>query len=185
MNLRKLYNVLTNIIWYPFLNWKNNAYSVLTCSLNGKGHYRGCNIGDYVYIGHNSIVNYTDIGPYTCIANNVVIGGMEHSYKYFSISPKLNPYVKFGEHTRIGWDVWIGANVVIRQGVSIGNGTIIGAGSVVTHDLPENSVAYGSPARVIKNRFPDEHWKSIKQSCYYTCNINEAKMIIKNLEKTE
>ena len=36
------------------------------------------------------------------------------------------------------------------QGVTIGDGTVIGAGSVVTHDIPDNSVAAGNPARVIR-----------------------------------
>lgn len=151
MKLRKIYNILMNIVRYPFLKWKNNTYSILTCSIGGVS-FRGCNIGDNVYIGANSIANYTDIGPYSCISNNVIVGGMEHSYWFYSINPELNPHVKFGERTRIGCDVWIGANVVIRQGITIGNGSVIGAGSVVTHDIPENSVAYGSPARVIKKK---------------------------------
>jgi acetyltransferase-like isoleucine patch superfamily enzyme len=52
----------------------------------------------------------------------------------------------------IGDDVWIGVNVVVLSGVTIGNGAVIGAGSVVTHDIAENSIAFGNPARVIKMR---------------------------------
>lgn len=181
MRLRNIYDVLINIIRYPFLSWKQNTYSILTCSLGG-GSFRGCKIGDNVFVGTNSSACYTDIGPYTCIASNVVIGGMEHSYWYYSISPKLNPYVKFGERTRIGCDVWIGANVVIKQGVTIGDGAIIGAGSVVTHDIPENSIAYGSPARVMKKRFTEEKWKRIKNSRYYLCKLSDAKSIIDSLQ---
>ena len=148
----------------------------------GGGSFRSCNIGDYVYIGENSAANYTDIGPYTCISDNVIIGGMEHAYWFFSINPKLNPHVKFGERTRIGCDVWIGANVVIRQGVTIGDGSVIGAGSVVTHDVPENSIAYGSPARVVKSRFSDEKWALVKDSRYYMCKLKEAQRIIDDLQ---
>ena len=36
------------------------------------------------------------------------------------------------------------------MGVTIGNNVIIGAGSVVTHDIPDNAVAVGNPARVIR-----------------------------------
>ena len=32
----------------------------------------------------------------------------------------------------------------------IGNNVVIGAGAVVTHDIPDNSVAVGTPARVVK-----------------------------------
>lgn len=50
----------------------------------------------------------------------------------------------------IGKSVWIGDNVVIMPDVTIGDNSIIGANSVVTHDIPENSVAAGIPARIIK-----------------------------------
>ena len=50
----------------------------------------------------------------------------------------------------IGNSVWIGGNVTILPGVTIGNNCTIGAGSVVTHDIPDNSIAVGNPAKVIK-----------------------------------
>ena len=50
----------------------------------------------------------------------------------------------------IGNDVYIGLNSTILPGVKIGNRVIIGACSVVTKDIPDNSVAAGVPARVIK-----------------------------------
>lgn len=51
---------------------------------------------------------------------------------------------------RIGDRVWLGANVVVMKGVTIGNNSIIGMNSVITNDIPENSVAVGSPAKVIR-----------------------------------
>lgn len=51
---------------------------------------------------------------------------------------------------KIGDRVWLGANVVVMKGVTIGNNSIIGMNSVVTNDIPENSVAVGSPAKVIR-----------------------------------
>ena len=54
------------------------------------------------------------------------------------------------EPVRIGSGSWIGTNSVVLPGVTIGNHVAVGAGSVVTTDLPDNSVAVGSPARVIQ-----------------------------------
>ncbi|CAO1638723.1 unnamed protein product [Sympodiomycopsis kandeliae] len=50
----------------------------------------------------------------------------------------------------IGRDSWIGGGVSIMAGVKIGKGVTIGAGSVVTRDIPDFSVAVGTPARVVK-----------------------------------
>ncbi|MCD7782176.1 MAG: hypothetical protein LUG89_05730 [Methanosphaera sp.] len=50
----------------------------------------------------------------------------------------------------IGDRCWIGANAIICSGVTIGDNVVIGAESVVTRDIPSNTVAVGSPARVIK-----------------------------------
>lgn len=40
------------------------------------------------------------------------------------------------------------------EDVHIGNNVTIGAGSVVTHDIPNNSTAVGSPAKVINLNNP-------------------------------
>jgi acetyltransferase-like isoleucine patch superfamily enzyme len=52
----------------------------------------------------------------------------------------------------IGDDVWIGTGVIVLGGISIGEGSVIGAGSLVTRNIPANSIAFGVPAKVIKNR---------------------------------
>ncbi len=52
----------------------------------------------------------------------------------------------------IGDEVWLGYGVIVLDGVSIGNGAVIGAGSLVVNDIPENAIAVGMPARVIKSR---------------------------------
>lgn len=50
----------------------------------------------------------------------------------------------------VGDDVLIGANAVVLEGVRIGSGAVVAAGAVVTADVPENAVAAGCPARVVK-----------------------------------
>lgn len=52
----------------------------------------------------------------------------------------------------VGDDVWLGVGVIVLDGVSIGNGAVIGAGSVVNEDIPENAIAAGVPAKVLKMR---------------------------------
>ena len=46
---------------------------------------------------------------------------------------------------------WIGAGATILPGVTIGQNSVVGAGSVVTKDVPDNCIAVGNPAKVVKN----------------------------------
>ncbi len=48
---------------------------------------------------------------------------------------------------------------MVLPGVTIGENSVIGAGSVVTKDIPENVVAFGSPCKVYREI--NEHDKSI------------------------
>lgn len=59
-------------------------------------------------------------------------------------------FVEYGLPVTIEDDCWIGGGVTIMPGVTIGRGTTVGSGAVVTKSLPADSVAVGSPARVIK-----------------------------------
>jgi acetyltransferase-like isoleucine patch superfamily enzyme len=45
---------------------------------------------------------------------------------------------------------WVGAGAYILKGVTIGQGAVVGAGAVVTRDVPENAVAAGNPAKVVR-----------------------------------
>ncbi|RSL85216.1 hypothetical protein CEP52_016221, partial [Fusarium oligoseptatum] len=58
--------------------------------------------------------------------------------------------VEYAKPVTIGDDCWIGGNVTIMADVTIGKGCTVGAGSIVTKDVPEFSVAVGSPAKVVK-----------------------------------
>lgn len=52
-----------------------------------------------------------------------------------------------GGYCTVGDNCMIGAGAVILGNVSIGNNVFIGANAVVTHDIPDNCVAVGVPAR--------------------------------------
>lgn len=73
----------------------------------------------------------------------------------------LVPDLEITKPITVGNDVYIGNNVIILPGVTIGNNVIIGAGAIVSKNIPDNSVAVGVPARVIKTA--DEYFEKIQK----------------------
>ncbi|MBL9173994.1 MAG: NeuD/PglB/VioB family sugar acetyltransferase [Verrucomicrobiales bacterium] len=53
---------------------------------------------------------------------------------------------------QVGRGTLIGAGAVVLPRIRIGAGVVVGAGSVVTRDLPDNVIAFGNPARIVRAR---------------------------------
>lgn len=120
-------------------------------------------IGEHSQVGANSSLRCVagiSIGSFTAVADNVIVcdnnnhpvnpldrhimqqtpsGSFERSWRNSDSSP-----------ITIGDDCWIGQHSRICKGVTIGNGCVVAANSVVTKDIPENCIAAGNPARIVK-----------------------------------
>ncbi len=128
------------------------------------------------------------------IGDNVTLAPRVHVLCHDASTKTFLNYTKIGRVT-IGNNVFIGAESVILPNVRIGNNVIIGANSTVTHDIPDNSVAAGTPAKVISSldSYLEKEKKSMEECpCYgeeYTLRRNvsmKMKMKQKNeLEKTK
>ena len=112
-------------------------------------------IGDYCMLGdrnHISCCNGITIGENLRTGSDVLISDNSHGNPANSdekrLPPNNRPLYSKGPII-IGDNVWIGERVAILAGVTIGNGAIIGANTVVTHNVPENAIAVGCPARII------------------------------------
>ena len=66
--------------------------------------------------------------------------------------------------TYIGNDCVIGINAIIMPGIHIGNQVVIGGGSVVTKDIPDNCIAVGNPAKIIKTDVQVHNGKIINKT---------------------
>lgn len=107
--------------------------------------------GCRMFIGENVFANHglTVMSVGTVTIEDGVMLGPEVGLFTVNHEPK-NIRVIFTKEIVIKKNAWIGARVNILPGVTIGENAIIGTGSIVTKDIPDNCVAVGNPAKVIK-----------------------------------
>ncbi len=111
---------------------------------NGAEIDPGSEIGSGCRIWHSAgvvIGRGVKIGKNVSIFSNVTLGGLGHSIFHHG-QPG---------YPEIGDNVILYTNVTILGPVKIGNNTTIGAHSLVLDSIPENCLAAGSPAKIIKS----------------------------------
>ncbi|MCL2146389.1 MAG: acyltransferase [Synergistaceae bacterium] len=106
-------------------------------------------VGKNTWIGPQTILDgYSaplTIGDYCSISSGVQI--YTHSTVKWSITGGIHK--NESAPVSIGSNVYIGPQTIISKGVSIGNRVIIGACSYVDKPIPDFSVAWGQPAKII------------------------------------
>lgn len=115
--------------------------------------------GDRCYIGyHNTFLAAADIiiGDEVLMASNILISSENHSTDPESPTPYMDQPLKAAP-VRIGDGTWLGERVMVMPGVTIGKRCVIGGGSIVTKDVPDYSIAVGSPAHVVKTYDFERH----------------------------
>ena len=109
-------------------------------------------IGDRCLIGKGSgIVGHLEIriGDDVWTGHHVYITDQNHGYERLDLP--ISKQVMEERPVTIGDGSWLGHGTVILPGATIGRHVVVGANSVVTGDLPDECVAAGAPARVIKH----------------------------------
>lgn len=121
------------------------------------------------------------IGKYCAIAHNFRIRTRNHHTGYPNLLDALQRENGFEIHAIfkgpviIGHNVWIGDNVTILSGVTVGDGACIGAGAIVTKDIPACSIAVGSPAKVIRERFSERIIKQFLEIQWWDWSADRIK----------
>ncbi len=117
-------------------------------------------IGDNVWIGPYTLLEGLNgklkIGNYVSINSGVMIYTHDSTQSYVSggIMPIKRGDVTIGNNTVIGTMSMIGCNV------SIGNHCVVGAHSFVNNDIPDYSIAAGTPAKIIGKVEVDKEGKT-------------------------
>lgn len=187
--LRKISAKLKALFYYSFKMFHFGSHSLILSPLKIEG-MENMGIGDGVYIGEHTwlaAMPLTTGKAQLLIGNGCAIGHRNHIYATKRIVLEDNVltadsvYISDNSHTysdvhtpilkqpieqlkevRIGEGSWLGEHVCVI-GASVGKHCVIGANAVVTHDIPDFSVAVGAPAKVIKQyNFNTRQWEQIK-----------------------
>src|SRR3989344_8112097 len=97
------------------------------------------------------IGKYTDIGAFTYIQakNGVVIEDYVQIGSHCSIY-SVSTIDEKGDKVVLKENCKIGSHSVVMPGITVGKNSVVGAFSFVTKDIPDNVIAFGIPAKVIR-----------------------------------
>jgi len=108
-------------------------------------------IGHYVHLGVQTLVNTAR--PVT-IGHEVGLGTRTSIYTHGAYPSRLQGFPVAFDGVEIGDFAWV-PGAIINPGVRIGRNCVVGVNSLVTSNLPDGSLAVGSPAKVVKeNAYP-------------------------------
>ena len=143
-------------------------------------YYRtlGCRIGDRCEI--HPTVNFGSEPYLISIGNHVRINkGVElvtHDggvWIFRERVPGGETITLFGS-IHVGDNVHIGTNAIIMPNVRIGNNCVIGCGSVVTHNVPDNTIVAGVPAKRVES--VDDYYEKNFPHFEHTKLMNEKEL---------
>jgi len=137
-------NITRDKIFKKIINLKGSFQTVVHPSTFLS---KSSQIGSGSFISSNVCINASTKILDNCIINTSVV--IEHDC-YIKSSVHVAPGAVICGNVEIGEKSFIGANSTIKEGVKIGSNSIIGAGSLVLKNVPDNSLFYGNPGKIIK-----------------------------------
>jgi len=155
-------------------------------------------LSDYSYIMNDSEVAYATFGKFCSVAAMTRINPGNHpmsrasqshfTYRASAYFPDEADEESFfdwrrSHHVHVGHDVWIGHGAIILPGRTVGDGAVIGAGAVVTKDVPPFAVAAGNPARVIRQRFPEEIGVRLQRLAWWHWSHEQLRQALPNFRR--
>lgn len=157
---------IVKLYFFKLSPYQLSSFRIWLLKMFGAKIGKGCYISPtadftrpwYLVIGDNvSIDDYCRVDPpveidsYTSIAKDCMIISDGHDVR-------SRGFEYYEKPIKIGASVFIGAGSYIGGGVKIGQFACIGARSTVMKDIPENTIAFGMPCKVISERIPKEDY---------------------------
>jgi acetyltransferase-like isoleucine patch superfamily enzyme len=109
-------------------------------------------IGNHVFLV-DSLINAGDNDGKIIIEDFVFFG---HGVKILARGHDYNLFNELRQHTVVEKPIhikkgsWVASGAIVLSGVTIGENAVVAAGSVVKHDVPNNAIVAGNPARIVK-----------------------------------
>ena len=111
------------------------------------------NYGKHTRIGKNVFINFDctflDLGGIILEDNVLIAPKVSLLSEGHPLDPE-NRHALVPKPIHIKKNAWIGAGATILQGVTIGENAVVAAGAVVSKDVPDNTIAGGIPAKIIR-----------------------------------
>lgn len=166
---------------------------------------KSCSMGAYGFYNAAGLASAyrTRFGRYSQVGESTIVGPPEHPMTMFSthpfafsrpshmpkmfqmpdfarVSPDEDDGLSWAEsetpiETVIGHEAYVGAGSFVRRGVTVGVGAVIGARSVVTRDVPPYAIVAGSPARVLRYRYPDALIERLLKLAWWNYDLGPLK----------
>ncbi|HEX7593310.1 MAG TPA: bifunctional UDP-N-acetylglucosamine diphosphorylase/glucosamine-1-phosphate N-acetyltransferase GlmU [Anaerolineae bacterium] len=119
----------------PFADLRPGTHLARNVYIGNYGEVKNSYVGEDTHIGHFSYIGDAQLGARVNIGAGTITANYDGTRK---------------NRTVIGDDAFIGSDTMLVAPVKIGARAHTGAGSVVTKDVPDDSLAVGAPARVIR-----------------------------------
>jgi UDP-N-acetylbacillosamine N-acetyltransferase len=108
--------------------------------------FAGAIVNTQARVGRQVLVNTAAIVEHDCVLED---------------GCSLGPGVTMGGRVHIGRCAFLAAGVTVAPRVNVGAGTVVGAGATVVADLPPGVLAYGTPARVVRELGEAFDWRRL------------------------
>jgi acetyltransferase-like isoleucine patch superfamily enzyme len=116
-------------------------------------HEGEVHIGAKTVLGQECTIScfqHVSIGRECVIADRTMFIDFDHGIVEVERPIRLQGIYKRDVH--VGNNCWVGYGVCVLRGVTVGDNSVLGTSAVVTKDVPDNAVAVGVPARVVRMR---------------------------------
>lgn len=124
-----------------------------TLELEAFPHFRGVRIGNNVLISANCSIARGSLSD-TVINDGTKLDGLVHVAHnvILGLNCELTAGTIIGGSTKVGDNTWLGLNCTLKNKIKVGNKVIVGCGAAVIHDVPDEDIVAGVPAKSIRHK---------------------------------